>query len=60
MNPKKHPNAAAGGLTAWLSGIILYEANKHGLGVDSYEATAIVGAAVAVVLWRGKRTGVTR
>lgn len=58
MNPKKHPNAAAGGLTAWLSGIVLYEANKHGVNIDPYEASVVVGACVAVVLWLGKRAGV--
>lgn len=57
MNPKKHPNAAAGGLSAWLTGIVLYEANKRGLPVDSYEATAIVGVVVAGVLWLGKKVG---
>jgi hypothetical protein len=57
MNPKKHPNAAAGGLTAWLSGIVLYECSKRGVPVDAYEASAIVGGAVAIVLWIGKRAG---
>ena len=58
MNPKKHPNAAAGGLTAWLAGIVLYEATKHGVPIDAYEATANVGAATAVVLWIGRRAGI--
>lgn len=58
MNPKKHPNAAAGGLTAWASGIVLYEATKHGIPIDAYEATVIVGALTALVLWLGRRAGV--
>lgn len=58
MNPKKHPNAAAGGLTAWLAGIVLYECTKHGIPIDTYEATAIVGASTGLVLWLGKRAGV--
>jgi hypothetical protein len=57
VNPKKHPNAAAGGLTAWLSGIALYECTKHGVPLDSMEVSSIVGAAVAIVLFFGKRAG---
>jgi hypothetical protein len=60
MNPKKHPNAAAGGLSAWLSGIVLYEATKRGVPIDAYEATAIVGVIVAAVLFAGRRVGVVK
>lgn len=57
MNPRNHPNAAAGGLSAWLTGIVLYEAQKRGVPLDSYEATTIVGLVVAGVLALGKRAG---
>lgn len=58
MNPKKHPNAAAGGLNGLLTSAILYEANKRGVPIDAFEASVIVSLVVSVTLWLGKKTGV--